>query len=104
MDCSLPGSSIHGIFQERVLEWVAIAFSRVKTSVLKPSMVVQSMLQLMSIEMQHKTFSETLPEDNTAFNVKNMSVKDVYCGSMPYMLLTTAKMTHQWTWLASWLR
>ena len=27
MDCSPPGSSIHGIFQARVLEWVAIAFS-----------------------------------------------------------------------------
>ena len=27
MDCSLPGSSIHRIFQARVLEWVAIAFS-----------------------------------------------------------------------------
>ena len=28
MDCSLPGSSIHGIFQVRVLEWGAIAFSK----------------------------------------------------------------------------
>ena len=27
MDCSLPGSSVHGIFQARVLEWSAIAFS-----------------------------------------------------------------------------
>ena len=27
MDCSLPGSSVHGIFQARVLEWVAIALS-----------------------------------------------------------------------------
>ena len=27
MDCSLPGSSIHGISQARVLEWGAIAFS-----------------------------------------------------------------------------
>ena len=27
MDFSLPGSSIHGIFQARVLEWGAIAFS-----------------------------------------------------------------------------
>ena len=27
IDCSLPGSSIHGIFQARVLEWGAIAFS-----------------------------------------------------------------------------
>ena len=29
MDCSLPGSSIHGVFQARVLEWGAIAFSAV---------------------------------------------------------------------------
>ena len=29
MDCSLPGSSIHGIFQARVLEWGATAFSDV---------------------------------------------------------------------------
>ena len=28
MDCSLPGFSIHGIFQARILEWVAISFSR----------------------------------------------------------------------------
>ena len=28
MDCSLSGSSVHGIFQARVLEWVAISFSR----------------------------------------------------------------------------
>ena len=29
MDCSLPGSSIHGIFQARVLEWGATAFSNI---------------------------------------------------------------------------
>ena len=29
MDCTLPGSSIHRIFQARVLEWGAIAFSAV---------------------------------------------------------------------------
>ena len=28
VDCSLPGSSAHGIFQARVLEWGAIAFSK----------------------------------------------------------------------------
>ena len=28
MDCSLPGFSVHGIFQARILEWVAIPFSR----------------------------------------------------------------------------
>ena len=29
MDCSVPGSCVHGIFQARVLEWGAIAFSRI---------------------------------------------------------------------------
>ena len=28
MDCSLPGSSVPGIFQARILEWLAISFSR----------------------------------------------------------------------------
>ena len=30
MDCSLPGSSVHGIFQARVVEWAAISFSKQK--------------------------------------------------------------------------
>ena len=32
MDCSLPGSSVHGILQARVLEWGAIAFSMTNPS------------------------------------------------------------------------
>ena len=44
MDCSLPGSSIHGIFQARVLEWGAIAFS-----VMIPRRVVCTSLLLHSI-------------------------------------------------------
>ena len=32
MDCSPPGSSVHGIFQARILEWVAIPFSRGSSS------------------------------------------------------------------------
>ena len=31
MDCSLPGSSVHGILQARILEWVAIPSSRVSS-------------------------------------------------------------------------
>ena len=31
MDCKLPGSSVHGIFQARILEWVAISFSRISS-------------------------------------------------------------------------
>ena len=33
MDCSLPGSSVHGILQARVLEWGAIAFSEICHSI-----------------------------------------------------------------------
>ena len=35
MDCSLPGSSVRGIFQARVLEWGAIAFSRLMVTPLQ---------------------------------------------------------------------
>ena len=33
MDCSLPGSFVHGIFQARILEWVAISYSRDRTCI-----------------------------------------------------------------------
>ena len=42
MDCSLPGSSIHGIFQARVLEWGAIAFS----VLIIRKMLIQKQIQL----------------------------------------------------------
>jgi len=38
-DCSLPGSSVHGIFQARVLEWGAIAFSKDGQRHIKPSKI-----------------------------------------------------------------
>ena len=39
MDCSPPGSSIHGIFQSRVLEWVAIAFSADESSIYQMTLI-----------------------------------------------------------------
>ena len=53
MDCSLPGSSVHGIFQARVLEWDAIAFS---TYVLSCSKY---------------TFSNEIPKSQQAYGLKN---------------------------------
>ena len=40
VDCNLPGSSIHVIFQARVLEWVAIAFSETELNTVKGFSVV----------------------------------------------------------------
>ena len=46
MDCSLPGSSIHGTFQARVLEWGAVAFSTSKAITLENSCSIVSRNQL----------------------------------------------------------
>ena len=35
MDCSRPGSSVHGIFQARILEWVAISYSDIRHKILE---------------------------------------------------------------------
>ena len=52
MDCSPPGSSAHGIFQARVLEWGAIAFS--KYSKVKIGGIVKENINRMKIEMEGK--------------------------------------------------
>ena len=58
MDCSLPGSSIHGIFQARVLEWGAIAFS----SHLLQSLLIALRTEISSISPSRdvKAFSDLL--------------------------------------------
>ena len=43
MDCSLPGFSVHGILQARILEWVAISFSRVQT--FYPGLLSQALMK-----------------------------------------------------------
>ena len=43
VDCSLPGSSVHGILQARILEWIAVSFSR-------GSSLPWSLLKFMSVE------------------------------------------------------
>ena len=48
MDCSLPGSSVHGIFQARVLEWVAIAFSTKNMRYSKYSLGISNSLEEIS--------------------------------------------------------
>ena len=52
IDCSLPGSSIHGIFQARVLEWDAIAFSISHS--LPPPFPQVYVMSLMSTGMKKK--------------------------------------------------
>ena len=51
MDCSLPGSSAHGIFQARVLEWAAIAFSAV---ILEPPKIKSVTFSIVSPSICHE--------------------------------------------------
>ena len=55
MDCSLPGSSVHGIFQVRVLEWGAIAFSGYADDT---TLMAESEEELESLLMKVKEESE----------------------------------------------
>ena len=56
MDCSLPGSSIHGIFQARELEWGAIAFSTMEYysmeyySIIKKNTFESALMRWMKLE------------------------------------------------------
>ena len=70
-DCSLPGSSVHGIFQAIVLEWVAISFSRGSSQprdwtwvsrIVDRCFTIWATREVLSIKkMQIKSHSEILP-------------------------------------------
>ena len=69
MDCSLPGSSIHGIFQARVLEWVAIAFSIRKLIILKLTyQYINHKYLINNIELANFSTAST-SSDNTGYDV-----------------------------------
>ena len=54
MDCSLPGSSIHGIFQVRVLEWGAITFSELILCEHQFLYILQSDREIAENETRHE--------------------------------------------------
>ena len=58
MDCSLPGSSVHGIFQARVLEWGAIAFS--DSAISTPNLLIPIIVILLTIIMLCSKLLQTL--------------------------------------------
>ena len=56
MDFSPPGSSVHGIFQARVLEWGAITFSGVPTTSLNSDTIY--------LEVAHQILHVKVPQDS----------------------------------------
>ena len=65
VDCSLPGSSVHGIFQARVLEWGATAFSIALTKQTFVGKVMSLLLNMLSRLVITFLTSEKLPGRKT---------------------------------------
>ena len=69
VDCSLPGSSIHGIFQATVLEWGAIAFSQTFSSCSKRTI---SLLQCMAFSLSWLPLLQLFSSRDTGFSSCDM--------------------------------
>ena len=72
MDCSAPGSSVHGIFQARALEWVAIPFSR---DLPDPGIEPKSpalLADTLPSEPPGKLYSRTLLFIHPIYNISNL--------------------------------
>ena len=72
MDCSLPGSSVHGIFQARVLEWVATSFSRgsSRSSIEPGSPALQTDTLLSEPPGKPPILNESLKSSKSPFPIK----------------------------------
>ena len=81
MDCSLPGSSIHRIFQARVLEWGAIAFSNIL-----PELILITSLPLFYLLLPHRiwfpvllqVFSQLLPHHWNLSRLLSLKLLSLY--------------------------
>ena len=69
MNCSLPGSSVHGIFQGRVLEWVTISFSKRSSWTRDQTQVSRIVGRCFTIEPPGKSGEESqIPKQIHSFN------------------------------------
>ena len=77
MDCSLPGSSANRIFQTRVLEWVAIAFSSYK-------MKIVSHWHKVRLREQRNRIEHPKINPHIYFNWSSTSVLRLHCGEKEF--------------------
>ena len=92
MDCSPPGSSIHGIFQARVLEWVAIAFKN--TLEVINSRIPEAQEQIS--ELEDKMVEITSEEQNKVKEAQRVPYKINPRRNMPrHILIKLTKTKHK---------
>ena len=73
MDCSLPGSSTRGIFEARVLEWGAIAFSvsNFRRTSSHPPLLRYFMALCVCVQMHHLSDQSHTPRTGILFSISN---------------------------------
>ena len=79
MDCSLPGSIIHGIFQARVLEWGAMAFSRKSLSRVQLFLTPWAIQSMKLSRPVYWTFKLDWTHQNTPENSHFMLILNHFC-------------------------
>ena len=82
MDCSLPGSSIHGIFQAKILKWVAISFSRGSSQPRDWTWVscTAGRLHLLSHQESQGTVGVKITKRNTDIQKQRTIKREVFLG------------------------
>ena len=101
MDCSLPGSSIHGIFQARVLGWGAIAFS-VEWSRAKANRVLPRESTGHSKHPLPTTQEKALHMDITRWSTLKSDWLYSLLPKMEKLYTVSKNKTGSWLWLRSW--
>ena len=98
MDCSLPGSSVHGIFQARVLEWGAIAFSK---SIPSPLLILSSVFWPYSFKFSRISYKWNYGICSlwnlAVFSQHNASEIHLYCISVVQSLTCIQLFATPWT-------
>ena len=91
MDCSPPGSSVHGILQERILEWVAILFSRGSSQPMDQTQVSCIQGRLFTIWATREALTNMLPALSSP-GLLTCSFTFLWCHSHSFIRLISAHM------------
>ena len=107
MDCSLPGSSIHGILQARILEWVAISFSRISSWPRDWTWVLRIVGRRFTIWATREVpFSSSVMSNSSAWKVLitgDDQLFDCYMKFLMYSVKTTLKPSTENSKFIEWL-
>ena len=81
MDCSLPVSSFRGIFQARILEWVAISFAKSVSRYCQISSGVQAHSQSITVDLKWRKWEECWEWMEFIMNFLLINISHLYCWS-----------------------